>query len=144
MVVYASITSAQTPAYFKNQITCLADNIYFEARGEGYEGWKAVASVTMNRYKHKAYPKSVCDVVYQKRNNICQFSWVCGKPKMNHRSTKIYQEIYDLAFHSYIGNMKDPTNGALFYHTTAISKKKLGLIRQTKLTKQIGNHIFYK
>lgn len=144
LVFFCGVLNAQTLQYFKNQVTCLADNIYYEARGEDIKGWKAVASVTMNRYRDKHYPSSVCGVVYQKRNNICQFSWVCNKPNMNHRNSKLYTEIYDVAIRSYIGYYKDNTDGALFYHTTALSKSKLGLNKQVVKTIQIGNHIFYK
>ena len=30
---------------------CLADNIYFEARNQGFAGWVAVAQVTLNRVR---------------------------------------------------------------------------------------------
>ena len=33
----------------KKQVTCLAENIYFEAANEPYKGKKAVAFVTINR-----------------------------------------------------------------------------------------------
>jgi len=35
---------------------CLATNIYFEARGESYEGQKAVAFVTLNRVESNKFP----------------------------------------------------------------------------------------
>ncbi len=48
---------------------CMLKNIYHEARGEGVEGMKAVALVTLNRAKQQN--KTVCEVVYQRK----QFSW---------------------------------------------------------------------
>ena len=42
------------------QVSCMADNIYFEARNQGTAGWSAVASVTLNRVKDKRYPNTVC------------------------------------------------------------------------------------
>jgi spore germination cell wall hydrolase CwlJ-like protein len=52
-------------------LTCLADNVYNEARGESIEGQLAVALVTLSRTLFPEYPKDVCGVVYQKN----QFSW---------------------------------------------------------------------
>ena len=51
---------------FKNndreiQTTCMADNIYFEARNQGTAGWSAVASVTFNRVKDKRLYKTIKD-----------------------------------------------------------------------------------
>ena len=63
---------------------CLADAIYFEARGENERGQEAVAQVVMNRVFTKFYPHDVCGVVYQNanRHRACQFSFACsGKRK---------------------------------------------------------------
>ncbi|MCR4301881.1 MAG: cell wall hydrolase, partial [Sulfuricaulis sp.] len=47
-------------------LTCLALNVYFEARGEPSAGQFAVAEVTMNRVASGRYPDTVCGVVHQK------------------------------------------------------------------------------
>jgi spore germination cell wall hydrolase CwlJ-like protein len=65
------------------ELDCLARGIYFEARGESIRGQLAVGRVILNRVKSKAYPDTVCEVVYQNKNrhNRCQFSFACdGKP----------------------------------------------------------------
>ena len=139
---------AQSAVNFANEVTCLADNIYFEARGEGQHGWSAVASVTINRVNHSKYPDSVCKVVKQKRNNVCQFSWVCDRQLNNSdksfRKTKLYRLIRWHAMNHYIGNFEDTTNGAIFYHSKKIKLANLGLNKKVKLTKTIGNHVFYR
>ena len=58
---------------------CLAEAIYFEARGESEEGQAAVAQVVLNRVSSGLYPASICGVVYQnrQRRNACQFSFAC-------------------------------------------------------------------
>jgi len=58
---------------------CLADAIYFEARGEPVRGQMAVAQVVMNRVFSGYYPNSVCGVVYQNSNRhlACQFTFAC-------------------------------------------------------------------
>ena len=45
-VMYAQSVQGKT-----NEIKCLAENIYFEARGESTAGKMAVALVTLNRVK---------------------------------------------------------------------------------------------
>ena len=58
---------------------CLANAIYFEARGEPVRGQIAVAQVVMNRVFSPFYPNDVCDVVYQNANRhlACQFTFAC-------------------------------------------------------------------
>jgi len=66
----------------KKQLTCLATNIYFEARNEPFAGQFAVALVTLNRVNDTAFPNTICDVVYQgihtsdgfPKRDRCQFS----------------------------------------------------------------------
>lgn len=62
------VTQAEHEA---DEISCLALNIYWEARGESTQGQLAVAFVTMNRVHSPRYPDTVCEVVWQPR----QFSW---------------------------------------------------------------------
>jgi len=58
---------------------CLADAVYFEARGEPLRGQMAVAQVVMNRVFSGVYPNDVCGVVYQnaERHLACQFTFAC-------------------------------------------------------------------
>ena len=46
----------------QKQVTCLAENIYFEAAHEPLDGKKAVAFVTLNRVQ-SGYADNICDVV---------------------------------------------------------------------------------
>src|SRR4051812_29063836 len=43
---------------------CLAEVMYYEARGEGIEGEKAVAEVVLQRTRDRDYPSTVCGVTY--------------------------------------------------------------------------------
>src|SRR6202040_3070665 len=58
---------------------CLADAVYFEARGEAVRGQIAVAQVVMNRAFSGFYPNTVCGVVYQNKHRhlACQFTFAC-------------------------------------------------------------------
>src|ERR1700685_59090 len=62
-------------------LECLAENVYFEARGEPLEGQYAVAEVTLNRTRSDHFPHTVCGVVHQTRWDpsrgrfVADFSW---------------------------------------------------------------------
>ena len=57
---------------------CLALALYWEAKTEGPEGMRAVASVVLNRVAHPEFPDTVCAVVTQGGEQPpCQFSWWC-------------------------------------------------------------------
>ncbi len=64
---------------------CLADAVYFEARGEPFKGQQAVAQVIMNRVFSGYYPNDVCGVVYQnaERHLACQFTFACEGKDLN-------------------------------------------------------------
>ena len=58
--------SAVTAEVRNKQLECLARNIYYEAKGEPFEGKVAVAQVTINRMESGLFPNDLCKVVYQK------------------------------------------------------------------------------
>jgi spore germination cell wall hydrolase CwlJ-like protein len=64
---------------------CLADAVYFEARGEVVKGQEAVAQVVINRVFSGYYPHDVCGVVYQNANRhlACQFTFACEGKDLN-------------------------------------------------------------
>jgi hypothetical protein len=57
-------------------LSCIALNVYFEARSDNMSGQYAVAHVVLNRVQDNRWPNDVCNVVTQRNdNNVCQFSW---------------------------------------------------------------------
>jgi spore germination cell wall hydrolase CwlJ-like protein len=67
------------------ELFCLAQNIYFEARGEPLLGKIAVGHVVLNRVADKRFPGHVCKVIQQggnRRLHRCQFSWWCDGKAM--------------------------------------------------------------
>ena len=131
----------------KKQIECLAENVYFEAKSESREGQVAVAMVTMNRLNAGEFGNSVCGVVQQKTKSTCQFSWWCDKKLQSQAVNNKYdeetylrmREVATLVYVNY-DNMKDNTNGSLYYHARYVSPNWKNLEK----TVQIGQHIFYK
>jgi len=144
IIRYSSLTESD-----RRQVECLAQNIYYEARGENQDGHVAVALVTMNRSLSKLYPNNVCNVVREKLGKTCQFTWWCDS-KLRSKATlynytrqekKVYEEIRDLALHVYVNRdqIEDFTGGAIFYHANYVNPRW-----KYKKTAQIGKHIFYK
>jgi N-acetylmuramoyl-L-alanine amidase len=133
----------------REEVECLAENIYFESAMEPTEGKLAVAFVTMNRLKSGKFADSICGVVKQKIQNVCQFSWWCeDKPKaiatskvLTNGDNKLYNAIRDIAMFVYINyeRVSDPSNGAMFYHADYVNPRWPNMIR----TNIIGRHIFY-
>ena len=83
---------------------CLAEAVYFEARGEAVRGQIAVAQVVMNRTFSGFYPNTVCGVVYQNKHHhmACQFTFACDnnpdvirEPEMWERARKIAKAMLD-------------------------------------------------
>ena len=82
-----------------DEVRCLAENIYFEARAESEVGKAAVGNTTKNRVLHTNWPNTYCEVVkqgpvreswktrgkdvkdedrvYWPIKHRCQFSWYC-------------------------------------------------------------------
>lgn len=120
--------------YSNEEINCLAAAIYHEARGESLIGKKAVGHVVLNRVNHSKFPDSICGVVKQRTHRVCQFSWFCTR-----HTTKSTAELNNLAFKLLDGKTKDPTDGALFFHSTAMKNP----LKRNR-TAVIGNHVFYK
>jgi spore germination cell wall hydrolase CwlJ-like protein len=76
---------------------CLAQNAFFEARAENFENKVAVTEVVKNRLDSGRYAGSLCAVVRQKNEGICQFSWVCqhlGNIPLRDGDGSIRPEIY--------------------------------------------------
>lgn len=123
----------------EKQLTCLAKNIFYEAPMESYRGKLAVATVTMNRVRHKQFPKTICGVVYQRNSRGCQFSWTCG-PKAPFDST-VYKISYEIAKEVLTTNKQVVIlKNAMYFHNTSVQPNWTF----AKPITQIGNHIFYE
>ena len=138
-----AIKQPPTQADLRQELDCLARNVYFEARGEPEVGRVAVAHVVMNRAASSRFPDTVCDVVRQGGENVrhkCQFSWWCDGRSDEPSDAVAWTDSQEVARLAYWGNSDDPTAGALWYHTTKVKPIwRKALVRGP----QIGDHIFY-
>ena len=127
-------------------LTCLARNVYYEARGEPEKGKRAVAKVTLNRVGSSRFPNNICDVVYEqrwdkrRRRYVGAFAWTefdsVPLPK-----SKQWQKAWKAAETVYQNPESVQLKGALFYHATRIKPR---WAKQKKRIKKIGRHIFYR
>lgn len=138
---YESVSVAQ----LRNDLECMAINIYREGGYEPIEGRIAIAQVTMNRVASPDFPNSVCEVVYQKNRVsnkiVCQFSWYCDRKHRNRPiNQKAYDESYEVAKKVILEGFRlKSLEEALYYHADYVNPRwKLERINQ------IGTHIFYK
>ena len=125
-----------------NDLECLTQAIYYEARNESEAGQAAVAEVVLNQSRHRAYPKRVCDVVYQRNSRTCQFTFTCdgsiGRRAVNAvawaRAERIAREVYEGRSASQL-----PRN-SVNYHANYV-RPSWG--QRLARARQIGAHIFY-
>ena len=124
-------------------LECLTQAVYYEARGEGKNGMKAVAQVVLNRARHPAFPKTVCGVVFQgsNRSTGCQFSFTCNGVMRAAVNRAAWDRARDVASAALSGEVYRDVGAATHFHTTAVSPTwRNSLVR----VNQVGNHMFYR
>jgi hypothetical protein len=138
---YAALIDQDKPA---RENRCLAEAIYFEARGESGEGQAAVAQVVLNRVSSGLYPATICGVVYQNRwhYNACQFSFACEGKSLRIDEPDAWRQAVRIA--------RDVTNGETYvadiggsthFHANYVQPR---WARRLEKMDVIGHHVFYK
>ena len=128
---------------------CLSAALYHEARGEDVDGQRAVAQVILNRVRSRAYPPSICGVVYDgaHRRTGCQFSFACDRLSDYPAESAVFDELDDLSAAilrkaRYGLPIRDWSIAmATHYHATYVSP---GWARRIDRLERIGRHIFYR
>lgn len=117
---------------------CLANAVYFEARGESLEGQLAVAEVVLNRSRSGRYPATWCGVVTQH----AQFSFVRGGviPAAN-RTSEAWKRAVAIARIAQQGSNRMLAANVLWYHANYVSPS---WGRRLARSSVIGAHIFYR
>lgn len=131
-------------AFGTKEQTCLANGIYFEARGESVMGQAAVAQVILNRVRNPAFPNSICGVVYQNKNwrNRCQFSFACDGSKDRIADRKAYTRAKRVAEQVTKGEIWiNAVGSATHYHANYVRPRWAGAMERVD---RIGKHIFYR
>ncbi len=144
----ARVEAAHRDAAYRRAVDlrCLAENVYFEARGEPLEGQYAVAEVTLNRTRSPYFPDTICEVVHEarwdpiRRRLVAHFSWTELKMRSEPRGPA-WKQAMAVARAAYDDTHVPVVPGALFYHATRIHPGWAGTQR---VVATIGRHIFYR
>jgi N-acetylmuramoyl-L-alanine amidase len=132
----ASEAEASRAAASQQDIACLAEAIYFEARGTGKAGTEAVAHVVVNRARNPKFPNSVCGVVADR----CQFSYRCdGRPDVLADPRDRTQAMQTAQ--AVLAGAPDITRGALFFHAAWAEP---GWFNSRSRIGTFGGNIFYR
>lgn len=127
-------------------LQCLAENIYFEARGEPLEGQYAVAEVTLNRTHAPNFPHTICEVVHEtrwdpnRRRFVADFSWT-ELGALSPQDGPAWKQAMVVASAAYDDLHSSVVPGALFYHATSV---RPGWSKTRRVVGTIGNHTFYE
>ena len=124
----------------RQEIHCVAQNVYFESQGEPGIGMVAVSQVVLNRVKDKRWPDTICEVVWQNK----QFSWTHdGKSDRIPLGSTYQRRLWMKSVYMFIigHTEKDVTNGATHYHTLSVEP---WWAEHMTTTAVIGNHKFLK
>jgi spore germination cell wall hydrolase CwlJ-like protein len=128
----------------KAEHRCLSEVLYFEARGEGVKGQKAVAEVVFHRMRTGNYGHSICAVVYEGADKRgCQFSFACNGDLKHAKAQGAWLRAQILAARILTGeeSLADVTGGATSFHAVSVQPDWANELQRTV---QIGNHVFYK
>ena len=121
-------------------LTCLAVAIFFETRGEPYQGKEAVANVIINRVEDSRYPNDVCSVVWEPKAFSYTHDGLHDDPKRHtgYQDKIAWVDSQEVAKEALQGNTLGMTS--THYH----AKNVLPFwANHYSLDGQVGNHLFY-
>ena len=131
-----------------DEVGCLAEAIYFEARGEDIVGMIAVGQVIINRVNDLRFDDTICGVVHAGHyyenypvRNRCQFSYWCDGKHERYGDIKAFEMVM-IATQSILDNIRiEGLEYATHYHASHVTpywSQSFTRIRQ------IGGHVFYE
>jgi spore germination cell wall hydrolase CwlJ-like protein len=124
------------------ETSCLAEALYYEARGQGLLGAKAIAEVVVRRTHQGGYPHSICGVVHQGSGTSCQFSFVCDGTMDRPKAAGEWNRAVRWASQIITGALPltNITQGAISFHAATIQADWPGMAP----TVTIGHNVFYR
>jgi hypothetical protein len=138
-----ALSTTRSPDDAARAIDCLTAAVYYEARSQSDDGQRAVAQVVLNRVRDRAFPDSVCGVVYQgsTRRTGCQFSFTCDGSMAFRRDPASWAHARDLAVSALSGQVYAPVGSATFYHANYVLPWWASSMDKVAT---VGAHIFYR
>ena len=123
-----------------DDLRCLTEAVYYEARGESEEGRLAVAQVVVNRTREPGYPHTICGVVYEHHPGArtCQFSFTCDGSMQRDVDRTAWSNAESVARRVLGGE----TSGlaATHYHADYVQPFWSNAF---SVVRRIGRHVFY-
>ena len=127
----------------EEELYCMQQNIYFEARNQSTLGQVSVAWVTLNRVESERYPNTICDVVWQHK----QFSWTHdgkadtpGDNVLEQQAWETAGLVAEVVLLDWARARRSPVEDATMYHADYV--EPYWASAYTEVTR-IDNHIFY-
>lgn len=138
-----ALSTTRSPDDAARAIECLTAAVYYEARSQSDDGQRAVAQVVLNRVRDRAFPDSVCGVVYQgsTRRTGCQFSFTCDGSMAFRRDLASWTHARDIAVSALSGQVYAPIGSATFYHANYVLPWWASSMDRIAT---VGTHIFYR
>ncbi|THD34515.1 MAG: cell wall hydrolase [Sphingomonas sp.] len=137
------LAGTQSPDDAARALDCLTKAVYYEAGNQSDDGQRAVAQVVLNRVRDRAFPSSVCGVVYQgsQRSTGCQFTFTCDGSLARRPSEAGWIRARAVASSALAGSVYAPVGSATFYHANYVSPWWANSMDKVAT---VGAHIFYR
>lgn len=128
--------------YTETDLECATLNAYFEARGEGMDGMRAVTHVVVNRKLSSRFPSSLCEVVMQggEVRHQCQFTWYCDGRSDVPEDKVAWKRARRAVLDVLEGRSYDWTYGATHYRAINIAPPYWE--DETAITNVVAGHVF--
>lgn len=140
-IVSAILSSGENAENLSLEDTvCMAENIFYEARGETLDAQIIVGHVVLNRAANRK--KTICEVVHQKN----QFSWTIAPYEIDFDDeieNAAFVAATNIAIEVMTGKHDDMNIGANYYFNPEKLKKLPGWVSEMTPVGVYGNHHFY-
>ena len=130
-----------------DEMECLTEAVYFEARSEPFIGQLAVANVIMERVRSSEFPNTVCSVVHDATEwngvpirNRCAFSYWCDGKHERMTDKEAYKTARNVARMAIDGVLYEAVMGSTFYHASYVQPE---WSTNFNFLTRIGKHLFY-
>ncbi len=132
-----------------DQINCLVEAVYHEARSERFMAQLSVANVVLQRVTDRRFPNTICKVVHQGKynrrgqpiRNKCMFSYWCDGKSEKMKDKTALEQAKNIAILSLAGARIDRMENVLYYHASYMRPYWISYVDRVE---KIGTHIFYR
>ena len=129
---------------------CLVEAIYFEARSESLSGMLAVGNVILNRVRQPRYPDTICGVVhdaqYWEGNPVkfrCAFSYWCDCKPERYNNIKALSDVQKVVMMLMQGVVIEGFDMSTHYHANYV-EPYWAYSEDFVYLGRIGKHLFYE